>query len=83
MDSLPTSQALIHTALLARIEFLESENAILKETPKAKQYFRIEDIQDDDKKVSFYTGFVSYMVFNSVPWTSCEQPQLLGIKGTS
>lgn len=28
-----------------------------------KHFFRIEDIQNDDKKISFYTGFISYMVF--------------------
>lgn len=59
------TSAIVHTALLARIEYLESVNAKLRETPKAKQYFRIEDMQDNDKMVSFYTGFVSYMVFNA------------------
>ena len=33
-----------------------SENAQLS-------HFRIETIQNDDKMVSFYTGFTSYMVF--------------------
>ena len=48
------------TVLLARMEMLESENSKLRESTK-KMYFRIEDIQHDDKLISFYTGFVSYM----------------------
>ena len=48
--------------LLARIELLESQ---LKQQPKTinRSYFRIEDIESDDKLVRFYTGFVSYSVF--------------------
>ena len=52
-------------SLLARIELLESEITQLKQQPKktSKRYFRIEDIESDDKLVRFYTGFVSYSVF--------------------
>ena len=49
------------------MEVLETEYSKLKDessNPK-KHYFRIEDIQDDDKLVLFYTGFVSYMVFSA------------------
>ena len=49
------------TVLLACFEMLESENSKLKKESTKKRYFRIEDIQDDDKLISFYTGFVSYM----------------------
>ena len=49
------------SALLARIELLELENSQLKCKSKVN-YFRIEDIQDNDKLITFYTGFVSYMV---------------------
>ena len=55
----------IDTALLARIELLESENAKIKKESSKMQYFRVEDIQDNDKLVSFYTGFVSFMVFSA------------------
>ena len=51
------------TVLLARIEMLESENSKLKKESTKKKYSLIEDILDDDKLVSFYTGFVSYMYF--------------------
>ncbi len=51
--------------LLARIEMLESENLKLRKESLTKQHFRIEDIQDDDKLISFYTGFVSFMVFSA------------------
>ena len=54
---------LVNTALLARIEALESENEQLKKRKVEKCYFRIEDIQQDDKLVRFYTGFISFMVF--------------------
>ena len=50
---------------MARIEILESENAKIKEESSKKQNFRIEDIQNNDKLVSFYTGFVSFMVFSA------------------
>lgn len=61
-----SSTVLVNRALLARIEMLEAENMRLKEgESKEKKYFRIEDIQHDDKLVSLYTGFVSYVVFSS------------------
>lgn len=59
-----TSEVLVHTALLARIEYLENENNRLK-MPKERHHFCIEDIQDNDKMISFYTGFVSYQVFSA------------------
>ena len=60
-----STETIVHTALLARIEMLESDNIQLKQKSKEKHFFRIEDIQDDDKKISFYTGFISYMVFSA------------------
>jgi len=51
--------------LVARIELLENEIKKLRETPKEKSHFRIEDIQHDDKMVLFYTGFVSYNIFSA------------------
>ena len=60
-----TSQIDVHTALLARIELLESENKSLKVAPNKKHHFCIEDIQHDDKMVLFYTGFVSFRVFSA------------------
>ena len=55
---------LINRALLARVELLEAENKQLKKAlNEKKQYFRLEDIQHDDKLVRFYTGFVSLSVF--------------------
>ena len=58
-DACSTKHAI---SLLARIELLESQ---LKQQPKTinRSYFRIEDIESDDKLVRFYTGFVSYSVF--------------------
>ena len=49
-------------ALVSRIEVLEAENDLLRSQSREKHYFRLEDIQHDDKLVSFYTGFVSFMV---------------------
>ncbi len=40
--------------LLAHIEMLESEISKLNK----KHHFRIEDIQNNDNLISFYTGFV-------------------------
>lgn len=56
---------MMDAVLLARIEMLESENTALRKQPSKKQHFRIEDIQGDDKLISFYTGFVSFMVFSA------------------
>ena len=57
-----SSEVLVDTALLARIEALEAENTRLK-TQSKQTHFRIEDIQDNDKLIRFYTGFVSFVVF--------------------
>ena len=54
---------LIDRLLLARIEMLESEVSRLQKSKNEKYYFRIEDIQHDDKLIRFYTGFVSYALF--------------------
>ena len=58
-DGLPQSstEIVVNSALLARIEVLEAENAQLKSEPQ-KAYFRLEDIEHDDNLVRFYTGFV-------------------------
>lgn len=53
---------LVDRALLARIEMLEAENSRLQKKSE-KHYFRVEDIQRDDRLVRFYTGFVSYALF--------------------
>ena len=58
-----SSEVLVNTALLSRIEVLEAENARLKTQQKISKHFRIEAIQHNDKLVRFYTGFVSFMVF--------------------
>ena len=65
MDAPPSCSAevVVNTALLARIEALEAEHARQRTQQKDKNYFRLEDIQHDDKLVRFYTGFVSFMVF--------------------
>ena len=55
----------ISEALLARIKVLEAENKKLREKQKERKYFRLEDIQHDDKLVSFYTGFVSFGILLS------------------
>ena len=50
---------------MARIELLESEITEMKEESFKKKHLRIEDIQDNDKLVSFYTGFISFMVYSA------------------
>ena len=50
-------------ALLTRLELLESEKKKVEMKKSEKRYFRIEDIQHDDKLVQFYTGFTSYALF--------------------
>ena len=63
-EGLPKSstEVVVNTALLARIEVLEAENAQLKSEPQ-KAYFQLEDIEHDDNLVRFYTGFVSFSIF--------------------
>lgn len=64
-----SSEVLVNTALLARVEALEAENCLLKkklnESAAKREYFRINYIQHDDKLVHFYTGFISFMVFQA------------------
>lgn len=59
------AEVLVNTALLARIESLEAENHSLKHScnSSSSQLFRIEQIQENDQLVRFYTGFVSYFIF--------------------
>ena len=49
---------MVHTALLARVEFLESQNALLRkqnaEMQSSPNFFRIEQIHQDDKLVFLY-----------------------------
>ena len=57
----PQTEVLV---LLARIEYLESENARLKkESLPTTTHFRIEQVKHDDRMVRFYTGFVTYHIF--------------------
>ena len=57
----PQTEVLINTALLARIEYLEAENAQLKkECSPTTAYFRIEQVKRDDLLIRFYTGFITY-----------------------
>ena len=63
------TQVTVNTALLARIEFLESENASLKkdkiEIQSSQNFFNIEQIHNNDELVRFYTGFFTYSLFLS------------------
>ena len=59
LQAFSNESLLVDRALLARIEMLEAENSRLQKKSE-KHYFRVEDIQRDDKLVWFYTGFVSY-----------------------
>ena len=59
------ASVIVNKALLARIEFLESElkgchSKLKKQKPC---HFRIADIADNDSLVYFYTGFQSYELF--------------------
>ena len=58
-----SEKSIVDRALLARIEVLEAENSSLRAKAADKKYFRVKDIQHDDKLVRFYTGFVSYALF--------------------
>ena len=70
--SAPTSvrqgdvNVVVSSALIARIEALESENESLKQKVSSlstgRHPFRLEDIAYDDHLVHFYTGFTSYEI---------------------
>jgi len=48
----------IHTALLAQIEMLESENASLKASLAERRYFRIKDVLHDDKLAFLHRVYI-------------------------
>ena len=54
--------AVVDRALLARIEFLEAENASLNQKITSN-HFRLEQMQHDNRLVRFYTGFISFAAF--------------------
>ena len=62
-----STEVLVNTALIARIEALEAERCRLEKqlssTEAKRRHFRMEHIQHDDKLVHFYTGFVSFFIF--------------------
>lgn len=64
-----STEVVVNTALLTRVEALEAENhrlnKQLKEVTSKQQHFRIEQIRHDDTLVRFYTGFMSYMIFQA------------------
>ena len=59
---------LVNRTLANRIQVLEAENTQLKnqlQHATRRQYFRVEHIQHDDALIQFYTGFISFMVFQA------------------
>ena len=84
-----STEVMVSTALLARIDVLEAENDRLKaSTSKPQvQFFRVEQIQNNDRLLRFYTGFASYVIFLAFfeflgpvvhelnYWGSRQQPQ--------
>ena len=58
-----STEVMVSTALLARILFLEVENGLLKASPSKPQYFRIAQIQHNDRLIRFYPGFTSCVIF--------------------
>ena len=60
-ESRENSQDVIVTALVARLEALETENKLLRcKAGAEKSPLRVENISDNDSLVKFYTGFSSY-----------------------
>lgn len=57
-----SSEILVDTALLSRIQVSEAEIEHLKFQQRPSVHFRLENIQHDDTLVRFYTGFKSFMV---------------------
>ena len=51
------------TALIAQLEVLEAENAKLKNAMFKEAKLTVEELKDDDRLFSFYTGFKSYQIF--------------------
>ena len=51
------------TALSARVEYLEAETKHLKsriDSNEVQLFFRVEQIEENDSLIKFYTGFASY-----------------------
>jgi len=76
-----SADPVVYAALVAHIEMLESENKLLKDqaqrSTNTKKAFRLEDIKDDNDLVCFYTGFVSFRIFEAF----CEFLGPAGRKG--
>ena len=53
----------LNTALIAQLEVLEAENAKLKNTMFKGAKLTVDELKDDDRLFSFYTGFKSYQIF--------------------
>lgn len=63
-ESSDSSSTILVHPLLARIKMLESENMHLEQRHiNERTHFRIEDIQHNDRLVSQYTGFASFVAF--------------------
>ena len=66
---LSQTQVTVTTALLAGIDFLESENAFSQkekiEIQSSQNFFNIEQIHNNDELVRFYTGFLTYSLLLS------------------
>ena len=54
------AESLVNASLLARIEYLETQNTSRNEYEPTKINFRI---KHDDCLVRFYTGFIKYRIF--------------------
>lgn len=56
-------QVTVNVALIAWVEALEAENkALKKQASETKLYFRIENIENNDTLIRFYTGFANYEI---------------------
>ena len=79
------TEVLVTTALLARVEALESENSCLRtdldKCKKKSLYLQLEQVEHDDMLICFFTGFVSCAVFLAFSGPAVNELRYLGEKG--
>lgn len=77
-----STNVIVHTALVARIEALEIENkALHHQVSSTLKPFRLSVIAHNNSLVHFYSGFQLYDLLLNFSWSCCKSLGILGEQG--